>query len=118
MKRFNLNRSKFVWISTVEKFYFTMEDSNGNPHFKENGMVKMSALGRPFQIGTLYDYRTDSIISGRSFKLDFWTLLKPVKESIYMHPHFQDISPPLGISFLIDENYHFYSFSIPYSFVF
>lgn len=30
----------------------------------DDGLIKMAALGRRFQLGTLYDYRTDNIIPG------------------------------------------------------
>lgn len=37
----------------------------------EQELVKMAALGRDFQLGTLYDYRTDAIIPGMRIKLTF-----------------------------------------------
>lgn len=40
-------------------------------HFVDGGVIKMSALGRPFEIGTLLDYRTDTIIEGKNFQLVF-----------------------------------------------
>ena len=33
---------------------------------KRNNEIKMAALGRRFQVGTLYDYRTDTIMSGET----------------------------------------------------
>ena len=44
-----------------------MANSNDDKYFMQNdGLIKMAALGRRFHIGTLYDYRTDSIIEGKA----------------------------------------------------
>lgn len=38
----------------------------GGYHEEETAeVIKMAALGRRFQLGTLYDYRTDTIIPGK-----------------------------------------------------
>lgn len=40
-----------------------LTDTQQELGFKSN-LIKMAALGRHFQLGTLYDYTTDSIIPG------------------------------------------------------
>ena len=39
----------------------------------DHSLIKMAALGRPFQLGNLYDYRNDRIIQGKL--LSFLSLL-------------------------------------------
>ena len=46
-------------------FFGGMKSEDGNRSDK----IQMSALGRRFQLGTIYDYRSDSIIPGmQTFK--------------------------------------------------
>ena len=49
------------WKTEEKKSIETSEMAN-----KRNNEIKMAALGRRFQVGTLYDYRTDTIMSGET----------------------------------------------------
>ena len=53
------------------KIDLKMAAAYDSKHFVDGGVIKTSALGRPFEIGTLYDYRTDTIIEGKNFQLVF-----------------------------------------------
>ena len=53
-------------MSNLKLFNHSKDDDASIINIPSSKLIKMAALGRPFQLGSLYDYRTDTIVQGES----------------------------------------------------